>query len=268
MTSHFIMALAQVSAAPDYNQNFAKAERFAHQAVQAGADWLVFPEMFMALPTPEQRPTEIVANDGGRFVANMQALAKASAIYITFGGWEACDAAEKAYNTAYTLSPQGKILADYRKLHLFDALKIHESDTMLAGSARPPLLIVKGVKVGFAICYDLRFPELFRDLAQRGAEVVVVPSAWYEGPMKAIHWETLLRARAIENNCYVAGCNLVQGAFCGQSAIIDPFGVTMAAAGEAETLIAGRCDAERVREVRANLPSLAHQRSDLYPDTL
>ena len=260
------MALGQVTASPDPEANIAKAELFARRATQAGADWLVLPEMFMALPTPERPPAAIVANDEGRFLAKMQVLAKAFRIHLTFGAWEASRVSAKAYNTAHTLSPQGEILAAYRKLHLFDALKVRESDTLVPGSARPPLLAIHGVNVGFAICYDLRFPELFRDLARRGAEMVVIPSAWYEGPMKAIHWQTLLRARAIENTCFVAGCNLVQGAFCGQSAMFDPFGVVVAAAGEAETLIIGRFEADRVCNVRAKLPSLAHRRGDLYPE--
>jgi predicted amidohydrolase len=264
MTSHFTMALAQVTANPDPEENIAKAELFARRATQEGADWLVLPEMFMALPTPERHPAAIVADDDGRFVAKMQALAKASRIHITFGAWEASHTAAKAYNTAYTLSSQGEILAAYRKLHLFDALNVRESDTLVPGSARPPLLEINGIKVGFAICYDLRFPELFRDLTRRGAEMVVMPSAWYEGPMKAVHWQTLLRARAIENTCYMVGCNLVQGAFCGQSAMFDPFGVVVAAAGEDETLITGRFEAQRLGDVRTNLPSLAHRRSDLY----
>ncbi len=264
MTSYFTMALAQVTASSDSDKNLAKADLFARRATQAGADWLVLPEMFMALPTPERPPAAIVADDEGRFVAKMHALAQTHGLHITFGAWEVSETAGKAYNTAYTVSPEGELLAAYRKLHLFDALKVRESDTLVPGSARPLLLAINGIKVGFAICYDLRFPELFRDLARRGAEMVVIPSAWYEGPMKAVHWQTLLRARAIENTCYMVGCNLVQGAFCGQSAMFDPFGVVVAAAGEVETLITGRFEVQRLRDVRTNLPSLAHRRSDLY----
>ena len=157
------------------------------------------------------------------------------------------------------------MVASYRKLHLFDALSVRESDIMAPGKSLPPVVDVGGILVGLTICYDLRFPELFRYLAGQGAQLVIVSSAWYQGPMKEDHWLTLLRARAIENTCYVAGCNLVGPAFCGRSTLFDPFGVPLAGAGEEPALIFGQVSAGRVAAVRQKLPALENRRRDLLP---
>lgn len=111
---------------------------------------------------------------------------------------------------------------------------------MVPGTALPPVLEIAGIRVGFAICYDLRFPERFQYLSGQGAQLIIVPSGWYQGPMKEDHWLTLLRARAIENTLYVAGCNLIGSSFCGRSSPFDPFGVQLVSAGEEETLLLGK----------------------------
>ena len=135
---------------------------------------------------------------------------------------------------------------------------------MIPGYALPPIFTIKEIRVGVAICYDLRFPELFRNLALRGAQVIVMPSAWYAGPLKEEHWLTLLKARAIENTIYVAGANLIRGAFSGRSSIFDPFGVLIAGGGENPELIIGTISLERINEVRSKLPSLANCRLELF----
>ncbi|MBA3969143.1 MAG: hypothetical protein H0X52_03490 [Gemmatimonadetes bacterium] len=121
------------------------------------------------------------------------------------------------------------------------------------------------MRVGLAICYDLRFPELFRNLVERGADLIVVPSAWYAGPHKEDHWLTLLRARAIENTVYVAGVNLIGSAFAGRTSLIDPFGVITATATESVNTVYGRIASARIAQVRQKLPALSHCRKDLYP---
>jgi predicted amidohydrolase len=135
---------------------------------------------------------------------------------------------------------------------------------MTGGTTAPPLFSLNNVQVGLAICYDLRFPELFRNLALRGADAVVVPSAWYAGPLKEDHWLTLLRARAIENTIYICGANLAGPPFSARSAIYDPFGAPVAGSGEDETLVCGTIQQSRVEEVRAKLPSLTHVREGLF----
>ena len=112
--------------------------------------------------------------------------------------------------------------------------------------------------------YDLRFPELFRYLALQGADLIIVPAAWYAGTLKEDHWLTLLRARAIENTCYVAGVNLTGPVFCGRSVVFDPFGVVVADAGENVKLLVAQLDPERVKEVRTKLPTLTHVRPEFF----
>ncbi len=259
------IVLAQVEASVDPAANLEQAGRIARRAADAGADLVVFPEMFMGLPAADRPPAVIAAEDGGAFTEGLAAVAAATGLFVVSGGWEPGPDRRRAYNTARIVSPAGQTVASYRKLHLFDALNVRESDTMAPGDAPPPVVEVAGVRIGLAICYDLRFPELFRSLADRGARLVLVPSAWYQGPMKEVHWLTLLRARAIENAVYVAGCNLIGARFCGSSAVFDPFGVVLAGAGEAEALVQATVDIERLEAVRQKLPSLQHRRRDLFP---
>jgi predicted amidohydrolase len=260
MTNRLTLALAQLETTPDPAANLASAETVARKAAAGGADLVVLPEMFMGMPLPDRPPAVIAAEDDGAFLRGIGALAADTGVFITAGCWESGPDDRRVYNTAYTVSPDGANVAAYRKLHLFDALNVRESDTMAPGNALPPLVTIAGIQVGFAICYDLRFPELFRHLAVNGAELIVVPSAWYQGPLKEDHWLTLLRARAIENTLYVAGCNLVGAAFCGRSSVFDPFGVPVAGAGEEPTLLTAVVDAERIAAVRGKLPSLKNRR--------
>ena len=265
MGTTLTIALAQVETTPAPAANLEKAAILARQAAGRGVDMIVFPEMFMGLPGSGRPPAAIVAADGGKFARGLDSLAAETGLFVTAGCWDAGPDGRRAYNTTRTVSPEGRTVAVYRKLHLFDALSVRESDTMAPGEALPPVVDIAGVRVGLAICYDLRFPELFRFLAGRGAHVVVVPSAWYQGPLKEDHWLTLLRARAIENTFYVAGCNLVGTAFCGRSTVFDPFGVPLAGAGEGEALLAASVDTGRVDAVRQKLPALQNRRLDLLP---
>lgn len=257
------IALAQVRGDLEPAKNIATAGSLARQAAAGGAGLLVLPEMFMARPTADNPPAKVVAADGGRFWGALGQIAAENGVFVVAGGWEGSASPGRAFNTLLTFSPQGQVLAAYRKLHLFDALSVRESDILVPGAALPPVIDLGGIRVGFAICYDLRFPELFRYLAAQGAQLVIVSAAWYQGAMKEDHWLTLLRARAIENTCYVAGCNLVGPAFCGRSTLFDPFGVPVAGAGEEPALVFGRVSAARVAAVRQKLPALEHRRRDL-----
>jgi len=260
----FMIALAQVEGNAVAEQNLALAKELVAQASAEKADLIVFPEMFMALPEKSRSLDKVAEALDGPFVGSLAELASKYGLHIVSGFWETVPADHRVHNAAVILSPQGKLLDCYRKVHLFDALSIKESDRMIPGSALPPLFTIKGVRIGTAICYDLRFPELFRNLALRGADLIVLPSAWYAGPLKEEHWLTLLKARAIENTVYIAGANLTGGPFSGRSAIFDPFGVEIAARGESPALVIGRIDLERIKEVRAKLPALEHCRMELF----
>ncbi|SHF02418.1 Predicted amidohydrolase [Desulfacinum infernum DSM 9756] len=263
MADTVTVALAQVEGRPDPAENLEVARKQAQEAARRGATLVVFPEMFMALPGKDRPPAQL-ARESDKFLDGMAGLARRLGLTVVFGLWEPSPDPERAYNTVAALGPDGAVLSRYRKVHLFDALDVRESDTMVPGDAPPGVFSHGGVSVGLAICYDLRFPELFRHLADQGARLVLVPSAWYQGILKEDHWLTLLRARAIENTCYAAGCNLVGGAFCGRSAVFDPFGVPAASAGEGEDLILAEISARRVADVHRKLPALQHRRRDLF----
>ncbi|MBE3598496.1 MAG: carbon-nitrogen hydrolase family protein [Limnochordaceae bacterium] len=258
------VALVQVGSGPDKAHNLQVAARFIREAAGAGARLVVFPEMFMGAPSAERPPRAFAEPLDGPFVRGLAGEAKAAGAYVVAGVWETSDDPARPFNTAVVVEPSGRVVAAYRKLHLFDALGVRESHVMRPGSARPPVWEIDGVPLGVAICYDLRFPELFRELAARGAEAVVVPAAWYSGILKEEHWLTLLRARAIENTLYVLGADQAGGPFCGRSAGFDPFGVTLGDAGEDEGLLLVHVDRARVQAVRRKLPSLQHRRTDLY----
>ena len=154
----------------------------------------------------------------------------------------------------------GAIVARYHKLHLYDAFSGRESRNVLAGNAVPALVEVEGMRIGMMTCYDLRFPELARRLVIDGAQVLVLPAAWVKGPLKEMHWETLLRARALENTSYVVAVGECGERNIGQSMVIDPLGVPVVQAGEAAALIFATLDPERLERARAALPVLANRR--------
>ena len=164
----------------------------------------------------------------------------------------------RAWNMLVALQA-GKIVAHYAKLHLYDAFSIQESRHVDAGEMVAPLLEVEGMKVGLMTCYDLRFPELAMALALQGAEILVLPAAWVRGPLKEHHWSTLLAARALDTTCYMVAAGECGNKNIGQSRIIDPFGMTIAAA-EMPALIMAEVTPERVRQVRAQLPVLNNRR--------
>ena len=165
----------------------------------------------------------------------------------------------RAWNMLVALQA-GNIVARYAKLHLYDAFAIQESRRVDAGNEIAPLLEVEGMKVGLMICYDLRFPELALAQALQGAEILVLPAAWVRGPLKEHHWSTLLAARALDTTCYMVAAGECGNKNIGQSRIIDPFGVTIAAASEMPALIMAEVTPERVRQVRAQLPVLNNRR--------
>jgi len=166
----------------------------------------------------------------------------------------------RARNTLL-LADRGELTAVYHKVHLYDAFSYLESDLIEPGSDSPPVVDIDGVPVGFATCYDLRFPELFRVLADRGAQVLAIASAWVAGPLKEEHWFTLLRARAIENTSYVVAADQCGRKGIGRSAGFDPMGLPLLDLGTAAGAL-GFVDVspDRIAEARRTLPALAHRR--------
>ena len=231
-----------MSAGSDKEANLAAAAELVTNAAASGASLVALPEVF-AWRGPQEREPEIAEPLTGRIGTFASELARRLGIWLVAGSiLETADeraAGGRCYNTTALFSPDGTLAASYRKIHLFDVdvegrIQVRESKTRLAGDS-PCCVDTELGRIGLAICYDLRFPELFRGLAAAGAEIVVLPSA-FTAPTGRAHWHTLVRARAIENQCYVIapdqfGASSMGFENYGHSLIVDPWGDVMADAG-------------------------------------
>lgn len=260
------IAVAQVQSHTDKNENLKKVSKYVEKAKQEGANFVVFPEGFMANPSAANvMPAEVSESLDGPFITELSNIAKSNQMYIICGFFETDPNDDNScYNTAVFIDKKGEILHNYRKTHLFDAFSSKESDRFLIGSEPPKVIETEYGNIGLIICYELRFPELSRNLALQNADVIIIPTAWASGTLKEYQWETLLKARAIENTIYIVGADSIGENKAGNSMIVDPMGVVKANAGEEETLIFADVNLERIKNVRNKLPSLTHLRPELY----
>ncbi|HEX8977659.1 MAG TPA: carbon-nitrogen hydrolase family protein [Solirubrobacteraceae bacterium] len=266
-------AAIQLNSTEDIEHNLDTATRLVRQAADGGAELIVLPEKWTVLGRPEvmQAAADPIAE--GRVSSWAQALAGELRIDLVAGSFVEARAGEaKSSNTSLHYGADGGLRGIYRKLHMFDVevdgTVYAESEREQAGEEIVVSELASGARLGMSICYDLRFPELYRELSERGAEVIAVPSAFTLATTRD-HWEVLLRARAIENQCFVVAANQI-GAHPpgnrsgGRSMIVDPWGVVLATAADAECAIVAELDFERLREVRRRLPALEHRRHDVY----
>ena len=168
--------------------------------------------------------------------------------------------------TSFVINNLGKVISTYRKIHLYDALGFKESKKMIAGSKISKPVSTSIGKTGMMICYDLRFPEMSRTLASSGTEILVVPSAWVNGPMKEEHWLTLNKSRAIENGCYVIAPDHLGHVYSGRSLAIDPYGRILLDMKKRQGIGYVNISLDKVHEVRKKLPLLKNRRTDIYSD--
>ncbi len=261
-----------MTATPDLATNIAKADAFVREAAAAGASLVLLPEWWAAGGTPEQQ--RAAAQDlEGDAIAWASAIAAELAIDLIAGSVaESVESGGKLHNTTVHIGPDGRRRAVYRKIHLFDVdvegVSYRESDDQVAGEQPVCSVAADGTVIGLSICYDLRFPELYRLLAVAGAKIIVVP-ACFTRRTTADHWPTLLRARAIENQCFVIAANQVgeraPGVESGgHSMIIDPWGAVLAQAADAQVTISADLDFELLDQIRRELPSLAARRPEAY----
>ncbi len=262
-------AAVQLNSTDDSDRNLATADRLVRAAADRGAELVVLPEKWPALGSGEVlRP--LAQPLDGPALAWARALAAELAIDLVAGSIsERVEGEEKLRNTSVHVGPDGRDRAVYRKLHMFDVeidgTVYRESEHEQAGDELVLSAAAGGVELGLTVCYDLRFPELYRALAARGARVLVVPSAFTLATTRD-HWEVLLRARAIEDQAFVVAANQIgehgpglrSG---GRSMIVDPWGVVLAQAPDGEGVVVADLDLERQDEIRARLPSLANRRS-------
>ena len=258
------VAVAQFAPGRSPEENAARLARLAGEAADAGAGLVVLPEYssYFASPMDERFAANAQALNGP-FTAAVVELAGRLGLTVVFGLVEA--AGERFRNTAVAVDGSG-VLAIYRKTHLYDAFGARESDWVEPGPLDPPQLFeTGGLRVGLQTCYDLRFPEVTRRIADAGADLVLLPADWVPGPRKVVHWRTLVTARAIENTVYVAAAGQVPPGGVGTSLVVDPEGDVLAELGELPGVAVAAVDASRVAEVRRVNPALALRRYAVVP---
>lgn len=257
------IAVAQICSSTDPEANLALMRSVLPDA--AGADLVVFPEATMA--SFARRSAEVAEPLDGHFATAVDALAHEFGVPIAVGMFTP-GAGARCRNTLLVTGPG--VAASYDKLHLFDAFGFAESDHIEPGDA-PVTLDLGGVRVGLAICYDIRFPELFKHYARAGASVVIVPASWQSGPGKVDQWRTLARARALDSTCFVVACGqaapeasglpVARGPLgVGHSVVAGPDGAILAEAGPGPEVLVVDVDPVRAEEVRDALPVLVNSR--------
>ncbi len=264
----FLVAAIQMLASDDKAANLTEAEKRIRYAASKGARVVALPEVFIwrGKQKEERAAAEPVP---GPTSEKLMELARELGIYLLGGSiLEEIDGGRKSYNTSILFGPQGNSLARYRKIHLFDVdleagITARESDSREFG-ADVTVADTELCPMGLSVCYDLRFPELYRTLAARGARIIFVPSAFTAYTGKA-HWEPLLRARAIENQVYVVapaqyGHNPKSYATHGHSMIVDPWGKILAELSDGPGVVTAEVDLEYLAKVRAELPALSHRK--------
>jgi deaminated glutathione amidase len=265
-------AAVQLHSTDDRDRNLAAADRLTRAAAAAGAQLVVLPEKWPVLGTPEQTAASAEPL-AGPTLAWASGLASELGIDLVAGSFvERVDGDDRGRNTSLHVGPDGELRATYRKVHMFDVevggRAYRESEHEAPGDEVVLSQIADGVGLGLTVCYDLRFPELYRILAVRGARIITVPAAFTLTTTRE-HWEVLLRARAIEDQCFVVAANQFGEHSPGQrsggrSMIVDPWGVVLAQAPDAETYVLADLDLAAQDDVRRRVPSLANRRPEAY----
>lgn len=264
----YLAAAIQMNSLPDLHKNLAQAEELIDLAVRRGAELVGLPENFSFLGDEPAKlaQAEAIAQESEKFLKTM---AQRFQVSILGGGFPVPADNGKVYNTALMLDPNGQEVARYEKVHLFDVNlpdgnTYQESSTVVAGLRVPPVYPAKELgNIGISVCYDVRFPELYRQLSQMGAEVLFVPAAFTAYTGKD-HWQVLLQARAIENTCYVIAPaqtgrhNSIRQSH-GHAMIVDPWGVILADAGDTPGVAIAAIEPTRLEQVRRQMPALQHR---------
>lgn len=271
MIRKYVAAVVQLDSQNDKGANVKAACDYIDEAAAHGAKLVSFPEVMNLVGRN--------VGEGGKFepvpgytTEKLAAKAKEHGIYVHSGSfWEEIEGEKRAYNTSVMIDPQGEIIAKYRKLHMFDvtlpdgtvcdeSAKIHPGDEIVTVDTELG-------KLGFAICYDIRFPEMFRIMALEGAQVIFTPAS-FTMPTGKDHWEPILRARAIENGLYIVAAGQIgkkaQYTAYGNSMVVDPWGTVIARAKDQPGIAYAEIDLDYLEKVRLQIPSLQNRREDVY----
>lgn len=263
------LAVLQLRTETDYGQTMEKARRMLGEAAEGGAEIAVLPEMF-SCPYDSAWFKVFAARGHEETVESLASWAKEYGLILIGGSIPECEGG-RLYNSSFVFDAQGRQLARHRKVHLFDVdlpgMCFHESHTFSPGREVTTFETPFGT-MGLAICFDLRFPELFRAMAVRGARVIFLP-AQFNTTTGPLHWELSLRSRAVDNELFLVGasaarCEDFSYACWGHSTVVDPLGTVIASCDETEQILWSELDLARVDTVRQQLPTFLHLRRDVY----
>ncbi|RCW99647.1 carbon-nitrogen hydrolase family protein [Marinomonas foliarum] len=256
----FITAVAQYAPNDNKEENLNSIEALVREAHKKGARLIVLPEYAIyTVSTMDDRFVENAELLGGPSVTKIASLSLELNVAIVFGINEKASE-DRIHNTLIGIE-KGEVSALYRKVHLYDAFGYRESDKVIAAEPNNgSLLSVEGMNIGMQTCYDLRFPEVTRALVDSGADIIALPAEWIPGPLKEYHWNTLIRARAIENTVFILAADQSAPNGVGNSAIIDPMGITLASVGENSGVALAELSNERLGNVRKINPALTLRR--------
>lgn len=268
----FLAAVIQLTSTADAEGSVARAEALIDEAARRGAQLIALPENVSFMGTEEEKRRLAEPLDGPTF-ARLGARARAHGVWLLAGTLpERSPIAEKPFNTSVVFGPDGSRVAVYRKIHLFDVSlgegATHNESASVSPGTAATLAALPFARLGMSVCYDLRFPALYRSLVRSGAELLAVPAA-FTVPTGRDHWEVLLRARAIESQCYVLapaqfGQNTPKRQTFGRSMIIDPWGTVLAVAPDRPSIVMAEIDLDHLRSLRTRMPCLDHERPDAY----
>lgn len=267
----------------DKEENLLYSLEQIKESAKNSAKVICFPEFQMSYSPSTQSSEELYSlseSIDGNFISQLKKSARENDIFVVSSIYERANSklknnrqnqkkfldrnSHRVFDTVVLINNQGRLVSQYRKLHLYDALGFKESDKLLAGSKLfKPVASPLG-KTGTLICYDLRFPELSRILTLKGSVSLIAPSAWVQGTMKEDHWLIMCKARAIENGVYLIAPNQIGNIFCGRSLVVDPFGVVVLDMGNKEGFDIVDLDLDRINLIRKSLPLLKNRRQDLY----
>lgn len=257
------VAAVQFMPVADRQRNLSVIRANVLRAQEQGARVVVLPEYSAYFTGRLDEETAGAAEPlDGPFVTAVRELAENAGVAIVVGFLrEPADPRGKPTNTVIAVGPAGEILSVYDKIHLYDAFGAQESTLISAGNVmQSAVFSLDGFVLGVQTCYDLRFPELTRRLSEQGTDAILIPAQWVPGPAKVLHWETLLRSRAIENICYVVGTDQSAPNGIGHTAVFGPSGVCLGELGEEDDILIVELDRERVSEARALNPALKLRR--------
>lgn len=264
----YLVAAIQMTSLPELQKNLAEAQELIDLAVRRGAELVCLPENFSFMGEEQEKLAQAgeIAEQTEKF---LHTTAQRFQVTLLGGGFPVPTESGKVYNTALLIDPSGNELARYQKVHLFDVNlpdgnNYQESFTVMAGQQLPSVYKSEALgNLGLSVCYDVRFPELYRHLSSQGAEVLFVPAAFTAYTGKD-HWEVLLKARAIENSCYVVapaqtGNHYGRRYTHGHAMIIDPWGVILDDVGDKPGVAIAEIKPTRLEQVRVQMPSLKHR---------